>query len=245
MTRTLSVMAALILTTGLLASSMVMADTPEALNEIEVNGQKMPVQQVLETPMQGIYEVHLDTGETFYTNAEGKYFVIGDMFENSADGLVNLSEQNRSAQRAERIAAIPADEQIVYRGTDEPKAVITVFTDTTCGYCRKLHEEVPELNEMGIQVNYLAFPRGGMSSEGARRLEQVWCAANRTEALTDAKHDELPESAASCDNPVAEQYQLGRALGVQGTPAIVLPDGTMVPGYVTADRLAAMLDLDS
>ncbi|WP_417328969.1 DsbC family protein [Halomonas cupida] len=244
MTRTLSVITALTLTTGLLASSVAMADTPEALNELEVNGQKMPVKQVLETPMEGIYEVRLDTGENFYTNAEGNHFLIGDLFENTDDGLVNLSEQRRNTERAERIAAIPVDEQIVYRGTAEPKATITVFTDTTCGYCRKFHEEVPQLNDMGIEVNYLAFPRGGMMSDGARRLEQVWCTDNRTEALTDAKQDELPESPASCDNPVAAQYQLGRELGVQGTPAIVLPDGTMVPGYVPADRLAAMLGID-
>lgn len=230
---------------GLLATSMAIAATPEALNTLEVNGQKMPIKQVLETPIEGIYEVQLETGENFYTNAEGSYFLIGDLLENTAEGLVNLTEQRRNAERAEQIAAIPADEKILYRGTEEPKATITVFTDTTCGYCRKFHQEIPQLNKMGIAVSYLAFPRGGMLSEGARRLEQVWCADNRTEALTDAKQDTLPEKAPDCDNPVASQYQLGLELGVQGTPAIVLPDGTMVPGYVPANRLASILGIDA
>ncbi|MEE3213969.1 MAG: thioredoxin fold domain-containing protein, partial [Pseudomonadota bacterium] len=124
------------------------------------------------------------------------------------------------------------------------KATIHVFTDSTCPYCRKLHEEVPRLNELGIQVNYLAFPRGGMQSEGARQLTQVWCSDNRSEAMTAAKEGEVPSDAASCDNPVEQQYHLGLELGVQGTPAIVLPDGTMVPGYVPAERLAERLGID-
>lgn len=119
-----------------------------------------------------------------------------------------------------------------------------MFTDTTCPYCRRLHEEVPRLNEMGIEVDYLAFPRGGMSSPGARELQRVWCADNPSEAMSAAKREEALEGNASCDNPVEEQYHLGMQLGVQGTPAIVLPDGRLVPGYVPAERLATMLGLN-
>lgn len=154
---------------------------------------------------------------------------------------MNLSEQSRNAERAARVAAIPDDERVVFRGTDAPKARVTVFTDTTCPYCRRLHEEVPRLNEMGIEVDYLAFPRGGMSSPGARELQRVWCADNPSEAMSAAKREEALEGNASCDNPVEEQYHLGMQLGVQGTPAIVLPDGRLVPGYVPAERLATML----
>ncbi|MCA0975903.1 DsbC family protein [Halomonas denitrificans] len=238
-----SVLPATLLATSLAAGSAVAAP-PAALNELSVNGQKMPVSQVLDTPMSGIYEVRLETGETFYTNASGSHFLVGDLYENAEDGLVNLSEQSRNASRAERLAAVAESDQIVYRGVDEPKATIHVFTDSTCPYCRKLHEEVPRLNELGIQVNYLAFPRGGMQSEGARQLTQVWCSDNRSEAMTAAKEGEVPSDAASCDNPVEQQYHLGLELGVQGTPAIVLPDGTMVPGYVPAERLAERLGIN-
>ncbi|MCK2185370.1 DsbC family protein [Halomonas getboli] len=211
---------------------------------LEVDGQKMPVKSVEETPLTGFYEVRLETGERFYTDVQGDYFLVGDLYENADDGLVNLSEKARNAERAERLAAIPDDERVVFRGTDAPKARITVFTDTTCPYCRHLHEEVPRLNEMGIEVDYLAFPRGGMSSQGGRELQQVWCADNASEALTAGMRGETIDGDASCDNPVEEQYHLGMALGVQGTPAIVLPDGRLVPGYVPAERLATMLGLN-
>ncbi|MDL4864876.1 DsbC family protein, partial [Halomonas elongata] len=193
-----------------------------------------------ETPMADLFEVRLETGETFYTNAEGNYFLVGDLYENTDAGLVNLTEQARNAERTARLDEIPDDQRVTFRGTEDPEARVVVFTDTTCPYCQRLHEEIPRFNELGIEVDYLAFPRGGMNSPGAREMERIWCAGNPSEALSAAFRDESPESDATCDNPVEEQYHLGLELGVQGTPAIILPDGSLVSGYVPAERLATM-----
>ncbi|MCH4561873.1 MULTISPECIES: DsbC family protein [Halomonas] len=234
---------------GLLAATLAgpllaQADPAARLAErLAVNGQPMPVESVRETPMEGLYEVRLETGESFYSDAEGRHFLVGDLYENAGQGLVNLTEQGRNAERAERLAEIPDAERVIFRGA-ESRATLTVFTDTTCPYCRQLHEEVPRLNELGIEVHYLAFPRAGMNGEGARVMRQVWCADNPTEAMSAAKREERLSGAADCDNPVESQYHLGMELGVQGTPAIVLPDGRLVPGYVPAERLAAMLGLE-
>ena len=238
----------LLTATGLLAcvfTAQAMAAPPQALTDsLTVNGESMPVEQVLDTPVQGLWEVHLANGESFYSDASGEHFVVGDIYKNGADGLVNLSEQSRNAQRAARIAEVPDSEQVIFRSDEAPKATIYVFTDTTCPYCQRLHEEVPALNEMGIAVHYLAFPRAGAGSEGARLLSQVWCAANPAEAMSAAKRGEALDIAPDCDNLVESQYHLGMELGVQGTPAIVMPDGRLVPGYVPAERLAEMLDLN-
>ncbi|QFU00363.1 Thiol:disulfide interchange protein DsbC precursor [Halomonas sp. THAF5a] len=234
---------------GLLAASLALlpvaqADPARQLAEtLSVNGQAMPVERVRETPLEGFYQVTLSSGETFYSNAEGSHFLVGDLYENAEHGLVNLTEQGRNAERSARLAEVPESERVIYRGTGETRAELVVFTDTTCPYCRQLHEEVPRLNEMGIEVHYLAFPRSGLGSPGGRELQQVWCADNPTEALSAAKREDTLTGAADCDNPVEEQYHLGMQLGVQGTPAIVLPDGRLVPGYVPAERLAAMLGL--
>lgn len=211
---------------------------------LSVNGQAMPVEAVTETPMDGVYHVRLESGESFYSNADGSHFLVGDLYENAPGGLVNLSEQEQNQERADALAAVPEDERVVFRGADEPKATVVVFTDPTCPYCARLHETIPELNERGIAVHYLAFPRAGMGSQVATTLQQVWCSDNRSEAMTQAKEGEAISSAADCDNPVAGQYELGKALGVQGTPAIILPDGQLVPGFVPPDRLTAMLGLD-
>ncbi|WP_129140710.1 DsbC family protein [Modicisalibacter coralii] len=222
------------------------AAVPEALSQdLTVNGKPVPVESVSDTPMQGIYEVRLKSGETFYSDADGSFFVVGDLFANREDGLVNLTQQARNGERNQRLAKLPEDERVIFRGAEEPKAVLRVFTDVTCPYCHKFHEEVPRLNAMGIAVEYLAFPRSGLGSAGARQMAQVWCSDNRQETFTAAMNGEAPTNAPDCDNPVADQYHLGLDLGVQGTPAIVLPDGRMIPGYVPAERLAGMLGLDT
>lgn len=220
-------------------------DATERLAEsLSVNGQKMPVETVSETPMDGIYHVRLESGESFYANADGSHFLVGDLYENGDDGLVNLTEQEQNQARADTLAAVPESELVIFRGADEPKATVTVFTDPSCPYCARLHDTIPELNERGIAVHYMAFPRAGMGSQAATTLQQVWCSDNRSEAMTQAKEDRTIASAGNCDNPVAEQYELGKALGVQGTPAIILPNGQLVPGFVPPERLSAMLGLE-
>lgn len=233
-----------LLALALLVPGVAKADAAAHLMEgLQINGQPLPVVSVNETPLDGFYQVHLESGEAFYTDAEGNYLLVGDLYENGPAGLTNLTEQARSNARAEQLAAVPKNERVVFRGAEESRAEVVVFTDTTCPYCRQFHEEVPALNDMGIEVHYMAFPRAGMNSDGARVLEQIWCAENSSEAMSAAKRQETLSAGTSCDNPVESQYHLGMAVGVQGTPAIVLPDGQLVPGYVPAERLADMLGL--
>lgn len=231
---------------GCLVPALASADmiTEHLAENLRVNGQAMPVAQVEATTMDGIYHVRLENGESFYSNADGSHFLVGDLYQNAENGLVNLTEQSRNQERVAALAAVPESERYVYRSVGDPKATVVVFTDPTCPYCERLHETVPELNERGIAVHYLAFPRAGMESAAATSLQQAWCSDNRSEAMTRAQQRQTLSGPSDCDNPVAEQYQLGMALGVQGTPAIILPDGQMVPGFVSADRLTAMLGLE-
>nr|WP_298414979.1 DsbC family protein [uncultured Halomonas sp.] len=238
-----TLMGALLMVAGM---NMALAETDtQALQQgLTINGKTVPVKSVKQTPLEGILEVRLESGETLYSDSEGKHFVVGDLFANGEQGLVNLTQQAQDQVRVEQLAKVPQKDKVIFRGEKPPKATLEIFTDVTCPYCRKLHEEVPRLNDMGIAVEYLAFPRSGLKSEGARLMAQVWCAPNPSEAMSAIKRGETLDVDADCDNPVADQYHLGRELGVQGTPAIVLPDGRMIPGYVPADQLGKMLDIE-
>jgi len=67
---------------------------------------------------------------------------------------------------------------------------------------------------------------------------QVWCSQDRNAALTQAKLGQ-PLAAKPCPNsPVAQHYDLGRQFELQGTPAIVLGNGDMLPGYEPPAQLA-------
>lgn len=143
--------------------------------------------------------------------------------------------------RAQALATLDADDMIVFSPKGEPKATVTVFTDIDCGYCRKLHQEVPELNKMGIEVRYLGYPRAGVNSQSHKKLTTAWCAEDQRETLTRLKNGESVPLKVCDDNSVAEAYRLGQQMGVTATPALVLESGELQLGYMPAAQLAARL----
>jgi len=191
----------------------------------------------------GVYEVESNNPQIIYISSDGQYFVAGDIYQVSDGRISNLAEKRRETSRAEMVNAIPDNELVIFspdRG--EVKATITVFTDVDCGYCRKLHLEIPELNRLGVQVNYVAFPRAGVDSHSFEKMVSVWCADDRQQAMTIAKAGKVPDRK-TCSNPVSEQFDLARKIGITGTPAIVLADGRLIPGYLPALSLAQGLGI--
>ena len=225
-----------------LVSSISLADDPDqairkTLASLDLG---LPVESIGESPLDGIYQVQLKGGRMLYTSADGQYLMQGYLYHVQNGKPVNLTEQSESRSIAKEINAIPASEMVVFAPKDQPaKAHITVFTDTDCGYCQKLHSEVPELNRRGIEVRYVAFPRQGIGSHGYNTLVSVWCSKDRQAAMNQAK-SRLDVPAAKCDNPVAKQFELGQMIGVNGTPAIVLRNGQLIPGYQPAPQLAKL-----
>lgn len=221
-----------------LGSSLALAADPdqairESLKRLDAN---LPIEAVAESPMPGVYQVQLQGGRQLYTSADGQFLLQGYLFQVKDGSVVNLTEAAESRGIAKLIDAIPASEMVVF-APKTPKTHITVFTDTDCGYCQKLHAEVPELNRLGVEVRYVAFPRQGLGSPAAKELESVWCAKDPKEAMNLAKARKGVPSA-TCANPVAKQFALGQMIGVNGTPAIVLANGQMIPGYQPAPQLA-------
>jgi thiol:disulfide interchange protein DsbC len=135
---------------------------------------------------------------------------------------------------------VDTSKQITF-SPEEPEYELMVFTDIDCGYCRKLHAQMEAYNENGIAISYMAFPRAGIGSRSYEKAVSVWCSADQQEAMTQAKLGAEPDPE-QCDNPIAEQYQLGMALGVTGTPALLTSDGTLIPGYVPPAQLRERLE---
>ena len=216
-------------------------DKLRAALEVPSVGLKVSSAQASEIP--GLYEVQFTNGPLVYSTLKGDFFVVGDLYSVTGQGYVNLAEKRRDAQRVERMAALNRDDMIIFSPEGETRAYISVFFDTTCHYCQKLHEEVPQLNKNGIEVRYLAYPRAGLGSDTFKQLASAWCAADPRDAFNKLTSKQtLPENVCK-ENPVAAQYKLGQELGVQGTPAIITQTGLMIPGYQTADELMVTLGL--
>ena len=192
---------------------------------------------VAETPLPGLYEVRF--GSTIvYVTGDGRYMLRGDLVD--LETLRNVTERARQSARAEVIDGLGEAGMIVFApGT--VKHTVTVFTDVDCPYCVRLHRQMADYNRLGIKIRYTAFPRAGIPSSTYDKTVSVWCSADPHTAIGDAKMGRGIEPR-RCANPVREHYESGLAIGVTGTPAIILESGRMVPGYVPPAELAQMLD---
>lgn len=207
---------------------------------------KMAIDKVDISPFPGILQV-LSGSHIFYVSADGHYIIDGQMYD-LINGMENLTEKAVNAElspkRAALIAAQPEKEMIIFPAKN-PKYQLTVFTDVDCGYCRKLHQEVPKLNELGVTVRYLAFPRAGQGSDTYLKMAAAWCAKDSAKALTMLKNDQAIPMDQCSTHPLDKQLGLVAQLGLRGTPALVFEDGTLLPGYLPADELLKQLNLHS
>lgn len=192
-------------------------------------------EDVTTSPIPGLYEVTMG-GLIVYVSEDGKYLVSGSVYD--LDTQMNLTASRRNAARAKALAAASESQMIVF-GPQNARMTVTVFTDIDCGFCRKFHNQMADVNKAGIRVRYMMYPRTGPGTESWRKAEQVWCSSDRRDALTRAKRGE-PLKAKSCgDGPIKTQYELGSDLGVEGTPAIFTQNGDYIGGFLTPEELVS------
>ncbi|HSD68386.1 MAG TPA: DsbC family protein [Woeseiaceae bacterium] len=229
------------ITTGLV---LAMAATGAAGDELETVRElvsdrfaEIEPQHVNPSPVPGWYTVSKGA-IVAYISADGRYLLQGDLID--LEMQTNLSEEARNESRIEMMSAVPRESMIIF-SPEEVRFSVSVFTDIDCTYCRRLHSQIGEYLAQGIEVKYLLYPRNGPASDSWVKAEQVWCADDRNEALTLAKLDKAFETH-SCDSSVvSRQYAIGQDVGLRGTPAIVLEDGSLISGYLPAPQLAEAL----
>ncbi len=207
----------------------------EILPDIAVTG-------VSPTPVEGLYEVQIGA-DLLYMTVDGKFVMKGDLFD-----LVNkrnLSKERRAEARVNAFRDLGKEKVIEFAPKGKTEHVLYVYTDIDCSYCQRFHNEVPELNKAGIAVRYLPFPRAGIDSESHKKFASVYCAADRNTALTAAKASQgRGVKIVSCDNPVAELFELGKSMGVRGTPAVYMDNGYELGGYIPAEQLIKFFETE-
>lgn len=200
------------------------------------------VEKVEKTPVPGIALLITDQG-LFYASYNGDFFIQGKVYSLVTE-VTDLAEQSLANIRLEGMEKFK-DDMIIYKAKDE-KYVVTVFTDITCGYCRKMHKQMDDYNARGITFRYLAYPRSGIKdrlgnyTQGFKDLRSVWCSEDPNAAMTNAKNSK-GIGYRVCDKPIEGEFDFGRQVGVNGTPAIILSNGMMVPGYQPPAQLEQLL----
>lgn len=237
MKRTMAIMC--LGTLALLASTVQAQDVSERLAaRMAKLFPKEKVTDISPAPIAGLYEV-LVGASLFYVSADGRYVVHGDLID--LDAHVNISDQRRAQARKQVFETMETHGYIEFPSNKpHTSKTLYIFTDIDCAYCRKMHTEVGRLNDAGIAVRYLAFPRSGTKGMSFDKLVAVWCAPNRQQAMTQSKLG-IAVNSPKCDNPVAKEFELGNSMGVTGTPSVYTDQGKHIGGYVPADELIKMV----
>jgi thiol:disulfide interchange protein DsbC len=197
----------------------------------------IPPDRIEISALPGLYEVSY--GPTVvYVSADGRFLIQGDLVD--IDTRTNYTRERQREHRRERMAGVSEGDTIVF-GPEDAKYTVDVFTDIDCPYCVRLHKQMAEYNRLGVRIRYLAFPRAGIPSPSYDKYVSAWCADDQQAAMSKAKNgSRIPSK--KCNNPVEKQFALGRAVGVRGTPSLILENGEIIPGYVSPPELLKMLE---
>jgi len=220
------------------AQSAADADIEHLTKRLSEQFEGMSITSVSTSPVPGLYEFVSD-GQIYYVDRNADYLLDGSMID--LNGRVNLTEGRLGQLHTGLIEEIGEDNMLIYEPSEPSDRSITVFTDISCGYCRRLHQDIDGLLDAGVRVRYLLFPRAGLDSEAHAALESVWCADNPQEAMTRAKSGQSVEPA-TCDNPIAEHVSIAERIGLRGTPLIYLDTGDRIPGYREPATIADMVN---
>ena len=135
------------------------------------------------SPIDGWYTIQKGS-VVAYISDDGRYMLQGDLID--LDKNVNLSEEARTDARRQLMSSVDEDEFITF-SPEQPKYSVAIFTDVDCTYCRRLHSQIQDYLDEGIEVRYLLYPRNGPASRAWTKSENVWCSSDRQAALTEAK----------------------------------------------------------
>jgi thiol:disulfide interchange protein DsbC len=215
-------------------ASNAFADADPRLELLKVLPAGSKLEDLRPAPIPGIYQF-VQGADVSYLTADGKFFIDGNVYDMKS--RANLTEELRAHARMALVGAVPESEMLIF-SPPNPRYTITVFTDVDCAYCRKLHSDMAELNRLGIRVRYLFYPRTGPNTESWHKAEVVWCSPNRNDAMTRAKAGAALDLNKTCGaTPVKREYDLGQAVGVRGTPAILTDSGEFIAGYMPPREL--------
>ncbi len=226
----------LLLIISVLFINTAFANKVDIVNSLSPFFGEIKKKDVSKTKFDGVYEVILHNPiKSLLISADGKYLIQGDIINLQTGTPLKASSHINGIKQA-LIGTINDKDKIIFKAKNE-KYSVHVFTDVDCPYCKKLHAQMSKMNALGITIKYLAMPLKSLHPTAQGKMEKIWCAGDRVKAMNDYKTKNIIPNSKDCKNPVAKQLLIAKQLGIQGTPAIFLADGTHIPGYLPAKKL--------
>jgi thiol:disulfide interchange protein DsbC len=226
---------------ALLFASIAIANEALIRKVLEAKMGGVKIEGIQPGPIPGLYEVRYRSAEgvqVVYTDANATYIIVGTIYESRSSR--NLTEERMRKLNAIKFESLPLELAVkVQRGNG--KRVLAMFSDPYCPACRQFERSLAQVDNVTIYV----FMYPVIRPENTEHSRMVWCSADRAKAwleLAAAPKPKVPDAAAGCDDPVDKVLKLGRGLGVNSTPTLILANGERVTGGLAAPDLKELLD---
>ena len=177
--------------------------------------------------------------QIYYATNDGKYLIVGNVI--NLNTKESITENTKMNQRLSIIDSIDMKNFMIFK-PKKTDHILTIFTDTSCPYCQKLHNEIPDLLENNIEIRYVLFSRNGNDVDAYQQLVSAWCSADKVDALEDLFAGDILDDISDCENPIARNFDYAGSLSVEGTPTIFLEDGRIIPGYQNYENILAFIN---
>ena len=216
-----------------LVSSAALADEAAIRKNLAERLPNFPkIDEVIKTPMAGLYEVRIGT-DIVYTDESGNYLIQGSLIDTKS--RADLTQARIDKITAIDFANLPLkDAVLVKQGNGARKLV--VFGDPNCGYCKRLEKDLLALKDVSIYT--FLYPILGPDSTA--KAKDIWCAKDPGKAWRSWMVDgQAPAKVmGACDAGALDRNtEMGRKYKVQGTPALVFEDGSRAPGAIPAAQI--------
>ena len=202
----------------------------------------MSVQSIKESQIEDLFIVDIGDLQPIYASKNGEFFFYGELYAVNGNTLQNTTKDEINLKRKSILDEVLSKDDFISFKSENEKYKVTIFTDVDCGYCRKFHNEIKDFNDLGITVNYVAFPRSGLDSISYNKIVTAWCSKDPKNTLTKMKQGIDVQLSLCQDHPVENHFLLGQKIGITGTPAIIKSNGELLPGYLPPDELLNRLN---
>lgn len=202
----------------------------------------MSVQSIKESQIENLFIVDIGDLQPIYASKNGEFFFYGELYAVNGDTLQNTTKDEINLKRKSILDEVLSKDDFISFKSENEKYRVTIFTDVDCGYCRKFHNEIKDFNDLGITVNYVAFPRSGLDSISYNKIVTAWCSKDPKNTLTKMKQGIDVQLSLCQDHPVETHFLLGQKIGITGTPAIIKSNGELLPGYLPPEELLNRLN---
>ena len=202
----------------------------------------MSVQSVKKSQIENLYIVDIGDLQPIYASKNGEFFFYGELYAVNGNMLQNTTKDEINLKRKSILDEALSEGDFITFKSDNEKHRVIIFTDVDCGYCRKFHNEINDFNDLGITVNYVAFPRSGLASDSYNKIVTAWCSTDAKDTITKMKQGIDVQLSMCQDHPVEKHFLLGQKIGITGTPAIIKSNGELLPGYLPPEELITRLN---